>query len=319
MLYPFLLLMMTYVLIELHARDFRPIVTLWKPFHTYLVWSWNPNISLVQAFANLFYITYTKLLFLVFLPFASSNFMDEKGNILSRFRVTYIDPTIPYLHPKHVYLVAFSASVLIFFVIPPIFILLVYSTRLCNRLRNHLSTRLNLALLTFVNTYQGCYKDGTNGTRDYRILSGGFLALFVLLLAVSGGVFMLVEVNVTSPVIGWQTCITFFFALSVAVAVIRPYKSEAANHSGVCLSALCAMYFALFVNFDTAAVSEKYGIIFVILGLLSLPHIVFYGYVVYRLGKWLKQSDINFKATLKVLCFRQSREQNEESALINHA
>ena len=319
MLYPFLLLMTTYMLIELHARDFRPIVTLWKPFHRYLVRSWSPNISLVQAFANLFYITYTKLLFLVFLPFASSDFMDEKGNILSRFRVTYIDPTIPYLHHKHIHLVAFSACVLIFIVIPPVLILLVYSTRLCNRLRSHLSTRLNLALLTFVNTYQGCYKDGTNGTRDYRILSGGFLALYLLLLAVSGGVFMLVEVNVTAPAIGWQTCITIFIVLSVTVAVIRPYKSEVANHSGVCLTALCAMYFALFVNFDTAAVSEKNSIIVVSVALLSLPHIVFYGYVVYGLGKWLKESDINFKAALKVLCFRQSREQNEESTLLNHA
>ena len=46
-LYPFLLLLLTYVLIELHARDFRPIVTLWKPFHETLVRLrnyWNPNI-----------------------------------------------------------------------------------------------------------------------------------------------------------------------------------------------------------------------------------------------------------------------------------
>ena len=36
-LYPFLLLMLTYTLIELHARDYRPIVTLWRPFHRTLV------------------------------------------------------------------------------------------------------------------------------------------------------------------------------------------------------------------------------------------------------------------------------------------
>ena len=181
-LYPILLLMLTYVLIELHARDIRLIVTLWKPFHGTLVrlrntWNLN-NISLVQAFANLFYISYTKLLFLVYFPLSCSTFTDENGNVLSRFKVTYIDPTVPYLHHKHIYLMAFSACVLIFIVIPPILILMVYSTRLCATLRNHLSPRLNIALLTFVNTYQGCYKDGTNGTRDYIWRLSGSLCAF---------------------------------------------------------------------------------------------------------------------------------------------
>ena len=77
----------------------------------------------------------------------------------------------------------------------------------------------------------------------------------------------------------------------------------------MCLSALLAVCFALFSNFDAAAVP---GIIAVCVALLSLPHIVFYGYVVYRLGKLLKQSDINFKVALELLCFRRrSREQNE--------
>ena len=308
-LYPILLLMLTYVLIELHARDFRPIVTLWKPFHGTLVRlrnTWNPNnISLVQAFANLFYISYTKLLFLAYFPFSSSTFTDENGNVLSRFKVTYIDPTIPYLHHKHIYLMAFSACVLVFIVIPPILILMVYSTRLCATLRNHLSPRLNIAILTFVNTYQGCYKDGTNGTRDYRILSGGVLALFVLLLLVGEVLSLPVKAHVASPANGLQVAFTIFIVLSVALAVTRPYKSEVANYSIVCLTALLAVYCALLLNFyHTNSVSEKNVIIVVIFLLLILPHFVFYGYVVYRLGKWLKQSDINFKAALKVLCFK---------------
>ena len=100
----------------------------------------------------------------------------------------------------------------------------------------------------------------------------------------------------------------------------RPYKSEIANHSGVCLTALLAVYCVLLLNFyHTNSVSEKNVIIVVIVVLLIPPHFVFYGYVVYRLGKSLKQSDINFKAALKVLCFKQSREQNEGTVLLNHA
>ena len=44
--------------------------------------------------------------------------------------------------------------------------------------------------------------------------------------------------------IGWQICIVTFIVLSVGFAMIRPYTSEVANHSGVCLTALLAVNFA---------------------------------------------------------------------------
>ena len=88
----------------------------------------------------------------------------------------------------------------------------------------------------------------------------------------------------------------------------------------MCLTALLAVYCVLLLNFHyTNSVSEKNVIMVMLVVLLILPHFVFYGYVVYRLGKWLKYSNINFKAALKELCFRQSKEQNEETALLNHA
>ena len=131
--------------------------------------------------------------------------MDEKGNVLSRFKVTYIDPNI------HLYLMAFSVYILVFVVIPPILILMVYSIRLCNRPHSHLSPRLNLAL-SIVNTYQGCYKDGTNGTQDYRIIYlGGFLALGVLLLLVGEVLFVLVKVHGASPANGLQIAFTILY------------------------------------------------------------------------------------------------------------
>ena len=78
------------------------------------------------------------------------------------------------------------------------------------------------------------------------------------------------------------------------------------------------MYGAISLNFDTATAHERNSVIVTSIVLLNLPHIVFYGYVVYRLGKLLKQCDINFKTPLNVLCFRESRDQNEGAALLNH-
>ena len=139
------------------------------------------------------------------------------------------------------------------------------------------------------------------------------------MLAVGASADMLVEVN-ANPMIAWQIVNIMLTILSVACAVIRLYKSEVANYSGVSLSALCAVYTVILVQFNASVVHE--GIDIIISGggvLLSLPHFVFYGYVIFQLGKILKRSDITFKTVLQVLCSGESRGQNEESALLNHA
>ena len=118
--------------------------------------------------------------------------------------------------------------------------------------------------------------------------------------------------------ISWQITITMFIVLTVTFAVVKPYKSEVANNSGVCFCAIFAVYGAISLNFDTATAHEQNSVIIATIVLLNLPHIVFYGYVVYRVGKLLKQCDINFKTALKVLCFRELRDQNEGAALLNH-
>ena len=291
-LYPFLLLLLAYVVIEFHSCDFRPVVTLCKPLHRILVRfrrSWNPNASLVQAFATVFYISYSKLLFMVYIPFARSDFMNEKGHVLTDFEVTYIDPTVPFGHRKHIYIMIFSICILFFIVMPPILILMFYPTRVFGKLQGHLSPRMNLSLFIFVNTFQGCYKDGTNGTRDYRTFSGGYLALCVLLLVIQSSTSSLIEVNDREPMLSRQIPIFMLIALLVANAVLRPYKSEVANHSVVTLLALMIVCYTLLNVFDSAT---THTIIIVFIALLSLPHCVFYGYVVYRLGKLLKQANV---------------------------
>ena len=63
-LYPFILLLITYVAIELHACDVKPIVKIWRPFHRVCVQfyrTWDPNASIIQAFSSLFFLSYAKL------------------------------------------------------------------------------------------------------------------------------------------------------------------------------------------------------------------------------------------------------------------
>ena len=308
-LYPFMLLVLAYIGIELHSRDVRLVVLLWRPLHKRIIRcrrSWNPNASLVHAFATVFYISYVKLIFLVFVPFSGVYFANEHGTIRNNF-VTYVDPTIPFAHPKHIYLMVFSLCILTFIVMPPIVILMVYPTRLFTKLQSHLSPRLNLAIDTFVNTYQGCYKDGTNGTRDYRCWSGGLLALGVFCRIVGLCVDASVEVNNRHPVLELHLLIVAMITLCVAFAVLRPYKSNIANITGLTLFALLALATTLNISL---LVIERHRVVCVaiIMAVVSLPHCVFYGYVVYRLYK----KSNHFKSTLREWsCLKNVPEEEE--------
>ena len=310
-LYPFMLLVLAYIGIELHSRDVRLVVLLWRPLHKRLIRcrrSWNPNASLVQAFATVFYISYTKLIFLVFVPFSGiyMYFTNESGQSQNEF-VTYVDPSIPFAHPKHIYLMVFSLCILAFIVMPPIVVLMVYPTQLFMKLQSHLSPRLNLAINIFVNTYQGCYKDGTNGTRDYRSWSGGFLALYVLFTIVGQCVDAFVAVNNKHPVMELQLVIIAMITLSVAFAVLRPYKSNITNITGLTLFALLALAATLSISL---LVIERHRVvcIAIIMAVVSIPHCVFYGCVVYQLYKKLDY----FKGALKEWCCLKNMPEEEE-------
>ena len=308
-LYPFMLLVLAYMGIELHSRDVRLVVLLWRPLHKRLIRcrrSWNPNASLVHAFATIFFISFVRLIFLVFVPFNGVYFANEHGTIRNGF-VTYVDPTIPFAHPKHIYLMVFSLCILAFIVMPPIVLLMVYPTRLFTKLQSHLSPRLNLTIDTFVNTYQGCYKDGTNGTRDYRFWSGGLLALGVFCIIVGQCCNALVEVNNRHPVLELQLSIAAMITLRVAFAVLRPYKSNIANITGLTLFALLTLAATLSISL---LVIERHRVVCVaiLMVVISIPHCVFYGCVVHRLYK----RPNHFKRALREWCCLKNVPEEEE-------
>ena len=297
-LYPFLLLFLAFVLVELHAKDFRPVVVVWKPILHKLIRfrrEWNPNSSLVQAFATLFFLSYAKLIFLTSMPFEVTYYVNDYGQ--SSKVAPFIDPSISFWHTKHIILMAFSISILVLVILPPTLVLIAYPTKLFRKLQNSLSSRTNLAIQAFVSPFQGCFKDGTNETHDYRALSGGILAILLLMVLFIKCVYSFVEANARDPVISLQVSIVMYITVSVGFAALRPYKADIANNTGVILSALIAVLNTLYIVLLSKR-DHSYLIIVIFLAVASsIPHFVFYGYLVYR----IRQCD--FKRRLQEWCY----------------
>ena len=171
--YPLLLMFITYILINLYDRNFQPLVFLWKPFRK-LFGKWQRyfsiKTSIVDAYATFLYLTNTKFLSIcldILTPVKVFQFYTPQ-NINISWRV-YYDPTIVYLSSEHRLYAIIALISLTAFVVLPVLILLFYSISSFQKFLNLLPHRWQIYLHTFVDSFQGCYKDGTEpGIKDCR-------------------------------------------------------------------------------------------------------------------------------------------------------
>ena len=98
-------------------------------------------------------------------------------------------------------------------------LLLLYPTRSFQRCLGY-CTRIRWQFLhTFADVFQGCYKNGTNGSWDFRYFAGLYLLFRMVLLLTF--IFPLVYM--------WLILIPFPVAVSLLFAYFRPYKNNFFN------------------------------------------------------------------------------------------
>ena len=159
---------------------------LWKPFHRCCIRlrnGWNPKNDLIDAFAFFFLLSYSKILFhsLLLIGCCRSISFDKLGNTKELLYAKCFDPSISCKDTGHLKITIPALSVLILFNILPALLLILYpikSFRACLS-----KCKLDwIAVTVFIEKFHGCYRDGLNGGRDMRSLSGlyFFLRLYVL-------------------------------------------------------------------------------------------------------------------------------------------
>ena len=225
-LYPLFLLIVTYVCIELHARNFRLVVYLWKPFHKCFAKvrrNWSTSDSIIHAYATFFFLSLSLLVFLCFNVLYTTNIYNINGTVSTV--VLVYEPTMKPFSPQHLPYAITAITLLVLLGFCPTLFLCLYSTRLFTRCFR-LSPRKQLLLHIFADAFQCCYKDGMNGTYDFRFLSPVPLFLYLTLVLVTTHLgntkFHLSRVLIFSAL---------FLVLSIAIAYVKPYKSGYMNFS----------------------------------------------------------------------------------------
>ena len=193
--YPLLLVVITYLMIMAYDSNFRPLVILIKPLLTLLAFfksNWNVRTSTIDSFVTFILLSNVKLLNLcidLLTPVTVYQFVTLQN--VSHSKRLYYDTTVEYFGPKHLPYAVMALVVLFIFILLPILLLTLYPFRAVQKYLNLLSGRSQLFLNTFVDSFQGCYKNGTEpGTRDYRYLSAlPFLIRLIMIMIVVNATF----------------------------------------------------------------------------------------------------------------------------------
>ena len=242
--YPLLLMIIFYVFIELHVSNCRPIASVCKSLNKCLVRfrrKWNVRASIVDAFAAFLLLSYMKLLSV------SGALLFPRPVYDKHYRRTglylYYDSTIRYMNEEHLPYALVAIAVLLIFVFAPLLLLILYPMRCFQRCLSHCRVRWH-ALHIFVDAFQGCYKDGTDGTRDCRYFAAMYLLVRIIM--------MIILLSSESIVVFfWEGITVFVFSLIVIVA--RPYKHQYSAYNTVNSVLTLLLAFWLLTSYAIAA------------------------------------------------------------------
>ena len=280
--YPIFLILLTYLFIKLHDNNFRPVVWLWKPFHKHFVHfrrRWDSKASIVNAFTTFLLLSFSKILFVSFSLLYITHVHIHNHDNIGENCVLYYDSTVECHSQEHSIFSALSICVLVIFILSPILLFILYPTRLFRRCVSCCGFRRWHALHMFVESFQGQYKDGTNGTRDFRMVSALFLLLRIMVLSSFFNFILWILAGQHFVLI----CATCFYA------VVRPYKKNLGNNVDVLILAMLegsAILLLLAVYSPLTSTTLSYYLLVVVL-ILGVPHMILILYICCKLAKTL--------------------------------
>lgn len=228
--YPLFLIIITYLLIVLYEKNYRSVTTILSPFRTlFLLYrkKWNIRTSLIDSFATFFYLSNVK--------FLSASFDILSPSIVYRLYQDKYNHTIApsfagnieYFGKEHLPYAVLAIVVLCVFVVLPTAVLACYPFSLFQKFLNLFPLRWYV-LHTFVDSFHGCYKNGTEpNTCDCRWFAAVF---FVLRL----GQFLLYIVS-DSNVLSISLMIIVLIFLTTLIATLQPFRHSVSHYNVIAI------------------------------------------------------------------------------------
>ena len=203
-------------------------MAIWRPLHRHFIRFrrfWQTSTSLVDIFATFLLLSYSKMLFVSFniaRPITHFAIINGSFSNIKEPKSMSIDPMLQFNHAGHLYFsIPASLIIVILCIIPPL-VLLLYPTRCSKKIFNQFRLTKSEDFAQLVGAFQDSFKNGENGTRDYR----AFAALYVV-----HRVFLVATVYATALHIfifaeGFILQTVLYILTFAFYADAKPYKSD---------------------------------------------------------------------------------------------
>ena len=317
--YPLVLCIVTYYLIEIHDRGNRCLVKTWTPFQKLLKkmnFKRRDKTSIIHTFGTLILLSYGNNLFVSFSLTQSYALvsLDQNTYTMRKLSSLAVDLKTPFFSLGHVPYFVLGVVGGLLTVLLPLVLVLIFPTRVFPKLVHCCGLRRWHGVRTFMEVFTGTYKDGTQtpGDRDYRFVAW----LYLLARIVIGLCWMKHGPNI-SVVQSYSWLITSvpFIIGAVWVAFFKPHRRILHNGLDVVFLLLSAKLCLVFhFVFETSITESNLKVlVFVFLIDLAIPQAIVVTYLIYKLL---------CLASLKRLCFslignRSGHEEQEVNPLIH--
>ena len=237
--YPLLLMAITYLLINLYDKNYRFIVAMWKPFRvsfSFFKKKFDVRTSMIDSCVTFFYLSSVKFLSVTFdllVPIPVYKLHQDGYN--STFGL-YYSGDIEYFGKEHLPYAILAIIISIVFVLLPLTVLALYPFSFFQKFLNCTPIRRHV-LHTFMDSFQGVYKDGTEpGTRDCR----WFAAVFFLVRVIG-----FVAYAFTHNIIFFYLSAILLILIVLLIVNVQPFKAPVAHYSKI-----NATFFSLLIFID---------------------------------------------------------------------
>ena len=258
--YPLLLTAFVHTLIKLHQKGCKLMVMAWKPFHRCTVLFKRKilmdNLSLTDTFATFMVLSCSKILFVSMQLLRPLHFFTTVNNntLIFHSRVTTtvtVDPLVRYGHGKHLVYCISAVLIMLIFIILPALILCLYPYKCGRKILTKCRLTASSDFVKLVDAFQSSFKDGTNGTPDFRAVST--LYVFHRFFVLSTFIYLQSHDFITNEPFILQAIlyITTFAFYSYA----KPYKQKMHNYVEILL--LCLLTAQCILNFELYGACES--------------------------------------------------------------
>ena len=276
--YPLILTVISYCLIELYDRNVRILVLLWKPFRYVLMLfkrKWDVRTSIIDAYSTFFMLSYIKFLsvsFSLLIPTTVYKLGSNKTSL-----ALYYSGDVQYFGKSHLPFAILALLVLFVFNIFPMLVMFLYQFRWFQNILFHLPIKHHI-LDTFMDTFQGCYKNGIEpGTRDCRWFSAMYLLVRVL-------VFLAFALSPTAMSFVFFAILLLTFVM--VLLKVQPYKPIFAHYMPVNFFLLLVLFVTAFAGYNIAIIKDPRYVVFCV-GLVLLITLIMFLYICVHAIRWI--------------------------------